>query len=262
MSLNAPKGEKKQRPIAPIGTHAATCFLIADLGQHTKTFGKESKVVSLVYFGWEFPNLPPQVFDEAKGPQPLAIFQEYTTSIHEKAKLYQMLNGWRGVPPQDLAKELPVFLGQSCLISVVHNPDKTTPGITYANIANGGASVMRLPQGMQVAPAKNQKVFFNLDTYTHAQFLTLPEWLQKKIKACHEWPQIIAKHGAPPEPQQQQFQQPNTQFQNQGFNQTQQSTGFQQQPVQNQFQQPVQNQGAQFGGEIIKGNPFDQQAPF
>jgi hypothetical protein len=101
---------------------------------------------------------------------------------------------WRGVPPTDLEKELPMFLGQSCLINVIHN--KSTDGSkTYANVAG----LMRLPQGMPVQPMTNKKVLFNLDNYSHASFMELPEWIRKKIMASTEWPSITAKFGLPPE---------------------------------------------------------------
>jgi len=199
MSLNAQKGEKKQRPIAPVGAHVALCYSIIDLGSHMKQFaGKEPKRTPLVHFGWEFSQLPHQVFDEKKGAQPLAIFQEYNVSLDDRAKLYQALNNWRGVPPVDLAKELPAFLGQACLLNVVHNPDKVTAGIMYANIAGGGTGIMRMPQGMPTGNLINQKTFFNLDNYSHAEFIKLPEWIQKKIQSSLDWSGIVAKYGAPP----------------------------------------------------------------
>lgn len=237
MSLNAQKGEKKQHPIAPVGAHAAICFSITDWGTHMKSFaGKEPKATSLVHFGWEFPNLPQVVFDETKGPQNLAIFQEYTTSLAEKSKLFAMLSAWRGVPPVDLAKELPNFLGQACLINVVHNPHKVVPNIMYANISGNGTGIMRMPQGMPIGQGKNPKTLFNLDTYSHTEFIKLPEWIQEKIQSSLEWSGIVAKYGQPPVTAQptQSFQQP-----------VQNTTAINTQPV-----QPIIN------------NPFDDTPPF
>lgn len=225
MSLKAPSGGG-QRPIPPTGAHPATCYSIIDIGTQTKNFpGKPSKTIPCLMIIWEFPNLPKEVFDEAKGPQPLVISQEYTVSLSEKSNLYKDLQNWRGVPPVDLEKELPLFIGQSCLINVIHN--KSSDGTkTYANISG----IMRLPQGMPVQPRSNPTIFFNLDNYSHVEFMKVPEWIRKKIMASQEWPAIIAKFGNPPtegQPQQQNQQGFNQPPQNNGFGE--QSNGFGQQ---------------------------------
>lgn len=225
MSLKAPSGGG-QRPIPPAGAHPATCYSIIDIGTQKKTFKGQDKMVPSLMIIWEFPNLERHVFDDAKGPQPLAISQEYTVSVAEKSNLYKDLQNWRGVPPADLEKELPMFLGQSCLINVIHN--KSQDGSkTYANVAG----IMRLPQGLQVQPLTNPKVLFNLDQYSHENFMKVPEWIRKKIMTCSEWPTITARYGMPPVTDQPQGFNQNQGFQQQGFqNQgTQQSTGFQQQ---------------------------------
>lgn len=249
MSLDAKKGEKKQRPIPPIGAHPAICYAIIDCGGHMKSYkGNPPEKKNILRICWEFPNLPKVVFDETKGPQPLAISQDYVVSLGEKSSLYKCLFAWRGQAPISLAQELPVFLGQPCLINIVHNKDKNDPNITYANIAGNGTGIMRMPQGMQLNALSNTKVFFDLDNYSHEQFSKIPAWIQKTIKESLDWSGIVAKYGNPPEQQTQQ----NTQFQ-----QPQQNTGFQQQTT-----QPVQN-NASFGGENLSnmGNPFDNTNP-
>lgn len=246
MSLKAPSGGG-QRPIPPAGAHPATCYSIIDIGTQKKAFKGQEKMVPSLMIIWEFPNLERHTFDEAKGPQPLAISQEYTVSVAEKSNLYKDLQNWRGVPPSDLEKELPMFLGQSCLINVIHN--KSQDGTkTYANVSG----IMRLPQGLQVQPLTNQKVLFNLDQYSHENFMKVPGWIRKKIMACTEWPTITAKYGMPPVTDQpQSFNQPP-----QGFNQ-----GL---PQNNSFQQQGQNQGFNQGfntDPINTGNP-NEKPPF
>lgn len=262
MSLNSQPFEKKQRPLPPQGLQVATCYSIVDLGTHMNSYqGQDPKPQALVHFSWEFPNLPLAVFKEGDQPKPLAIFQEYSTSLGDKAKLPKMLQSWRLVAPQDLAKELPLFLGQSCYINVAYAKDKKQPEITYANVAMNGLGVINLPANtVQIRPLTNQKVFFNLDSYSHEAFIKLPEWIQKKIKTCQEWSGIVAKFGAPPV--QAQAQNNNQQFG--GQQQNQQAQGYQQQqnPQINNagFNQPTvnnqQNTVVGFGGEIITGNPF------
>jgi len=233
MSLNGQSFEKKQRPIAPQGLQVAICYSVIDLGTHMNSYqGQEPKPVSLVHFSWEFPNLPHQVFKEGDTPKPLAIFQEYSTSLGEKAKLPKMLQSWRLVPPVDLAKELPMFVGQPCYVNVTHAKDKNNSEITYANVAMNGLGIINLPKGTQVNGLTNPKMFFNLDNYSHAEFAKLPAWIQKKIQSSLEWSGIVAKYGAPP------------------------TVAATTQPA-NTFQQPIQNQAP-----IITEDTFNTNPPF
>lgn len=252
MSLSAKQGEKTQRPIPPIGAHPAICYSIVDLGTHMKAFqGQDPKPTPLMQISWEFPNLPKQTFDEAKGPQPLAIHQEYTVSLGDKAKLFKVLQAWRGVNPVDLEKELPMFVGQPCLINVIHNQDKQNPNIKYGNIAGNGTGIMRLPQGMQIGQMSNPKMFFNLDQYSHDKFIQLPEWIRKKIQSSLEWSGIVARFGQPNIPQKQD---------NNPFLNNQQSGGFggHSQPQNTSF---GANQNASFDNSSFS-LPDDDGVPF
>ena len=245
MGFEAPKYEKKQRPIPNPGLQIAVCYSIIDLGTHNMVYQNQApKPTPLIHFSWEFVNLPHQIFDEQKGPQPMAIFQEYSTSLGDKAKLPKMLASWRnGIVPTNLTVELPQFLGQPCMINVEHNKDKNNPNITYANIGLKGLGVMPIMQGTQVNPLTNKKILFNLDHYSHEVFLQLPGWIQKKIMDSLEWPGIVARFGQPP---QQQGHQNNTGFQQQGTQQgyqQSQNNGFNQQPNQNFNQQQSFQQG-------------------
>lgn len=269
MSLNGQQFEKKQRPIAPAGLQVGVCYSIVDCGTHNVSFqGQPAKQTPLVHFSWEFPNLPFAVFKEGEQPKPLAIFQEYTVALGDKAKLAKMLQSWRLVPPVDLAKELPLFISQPCYINVVHVKDKQKPEITYANIGLNGLGIMNIAKetipSLNIRPLTNPTMFFNLDNYSHEQYLKLPAFLQKKIASSLDWSGIVAKFGPPPQVQQtqqtqQQGLQNNQQFagqQNQGF---QQNTVFnQQQGFQQQNQPPVNNGGIITG----TGNPFTDAPPF
>ena len=266
MSLSGQAFEKKQRPIPPQGPQVAVCYSIIDMGTHMKQFQQqEAKPTPLLHISWEFPNLPKVVFNEGEQPKPLAIFQEYSTSMGEKAKLPKLLQAWRGVPCKDLAIELPQFLGQPCLINVVYAQDKQRPDITYANVAMNGLGVMRLPAGTPVAPLSNPKMFFNLDQYSHAQFLQLPKWIQKKIMSSLEWSGIVAKFGPVPAEPQAQGMQNNTGFQQQAPAFQQPVQNFNQPPVQQGFQTnvtvPAQSTPPTFGGQPVVGNPFENDQP-
>lgn len=269
MSLNGNSFEKKQRPIPPQGPQVAVCYSIIDLGTHLISFqNQQPKETPLVHFSWELPNLPKVVFKEGDAPKPLAIFQEYSVFMADNAKLPKLLMAWRGKPVTNLAVELPIFLGQPCLINVEYKNDKQKPEIIYANVAMNGLGVMRLPQGTPVNPLSNPLMFFNLDDYSHAKFLLLPEWIRKRITQSLEWSGIIAKYGPVPTAEASQGIPANT-----GFAQQQpaiQTGGYVPQatpavPQAQGFQtnvtiQPPQQQ-ANFGGQPIVGNPFETEQP-
>lgn len=274
MSLSGTTYEKKQRPIPPQGPQVAICYSIIDCGTHMKSFqGQEAKPTPLLHISWEFPNLPKVIFNEGEQPKPYGIFQEYSTSMGDKAKLPKLLSAWRGVPCKDLATELPQFLGQPCLINVEYKQDKQRPDITYANVSMNGLGVMRLPAGTPVNPISNPKVFFNLDHYSHAQFALLPKWIQKKIMSSLEWSGIVAKFGPPPAATETQFKSPEPLSANTGFAQQTAAPSFTPSFGNPQTAAPSFNQAAQsfptnvsitatqsnpatFGGEVMPPNPF------
>jgi len=237
MSLDPRQSVKKQRPIPPIGSFAARCFMIVDMGTQKKSFQGKESAIPVVKFGWEFPNLPFAVFNEGEQPKPLAVFQDYTVSLGDRAKLPKMLCSWRGVPAiQNLGAELPQYLGAPCLLGIIHNPDKQIPEIKYANIS----SIMRLPQEMSINPMVNKSIFFNLDQYSHQAFLSLPEWIQNEIKKTPEWNGILSQFGPPPQAQQTNSAPvQNTQQQNWN-NPTQQTAQNMAPPVQQGFNNPPQ----------------------
>jgi hypothetical protein len=209
MGLNSEAKPKKQQPIPPAGLQVAVCYSIIDLGTQEETFpGKPTSLASKVHYSWEFPSLPPVVFDETKGPQPMAIFQEYTVAAGDRAKLPKMLCSWGKMDIKQLSKItaplLKAFLGQACMINVVHTPAKSATDantgmpIMYPRIAQNGLSVMPLMDGMQKPAApKNRPVFFNLDEFSWDVYLSLPQFIQDTIAKSKEWPTIIQKYPKP-----------------------------------------------------------------
>lgn len=241
MGFNTENKPKVQRPIPPAGTHIAVCYSIIDLGTHMKTFpGQQPMPTPLVHISWELTGLPPQIFDPQKGPQPMAIFQEYTLSIGDKAKLAQVLKVWGGITEiKNLETIIPKYIGAPCMIQIIHNHDKVQQNIIYANIAGGGRGIMQLIKGTPWNKAQNPHMLFDLNKFNWAQFHKMPPFIQAKIKQSQEWSGIIAKFGAEPAQQQApvQNQQNNTAQQN--YQQPVQNQQFQQQ--QSFVQQPNQN---------------------
>lgn len=156
----------------PQGTHAAVCYMVADIGQQMTTYGAKHKVV----IGFELPENQIEYKDKDGNDvkKPMIINNFYTASLSSKAILTGDLEGWRG--RAFTADELQGFnlfnvLGKPCVITVVHNVvgDKT-----YANIK----SIGQIMKGMEVAPATRQLKYSPDETQ---QYDDLPEWVQKKI---------------------------------------------------------------------------------
>lgn len=156
----------------PQGTHAAVCYMVADIGQQMTSYGPKHKVV----IGFELPEnqITYKDKDGKDVTKPMIINNFYTASLSSKAILTGDLEGWRG--RAFTAEELQGFnlfnvLGKPCLITVVHNVvgDKT-----YANIK----SIGQLMKGMEVAPATRTLKYAPDET---GQYDDLPEWIQKKI---------------------------------------------------------------------------------
>jgi len=174
MGLTSVQGQRTQRPIPPAGLHPAICYAIIDLGTHQESFKGNVSNKPKVKFCFEFPTLPEQVFDEAKGPQRLSIMQDYNVYSDDKSNLCKMLKQWRGVAKVDLAKDLPAYLGQSCQVMVTH---VQKDDITYANIAASGTMI--LPPTANYGAPKNNPILFDLDKFSWQQFHSLWPFLQK-----------------------------------------------------------------------------------
>lgn len=185
---------KEQKPVPNPGMIVARNYQIVELGTHLKTFpGKEPKEIALVQLGWELPGVQ-HVFDENRGPQPLAVFQEYTASLDPKAKLAKDLKSWAGIAQFSPETKLKQWLGQPCMINIIHSLSKEPQlpvdksiykdgKMVYANVG----SVVPLMEGVTCPPAINKPVYFDFDEFATIgaanwnNYYMLPEWMQKKI---------------------------------------------------------------------------------
>lgn len=190
--------EQKQRPLPPAGQHLALLYLIVDCGTQDGTFnGQPTAPARKVYMGWEFPNLPKVVFSQEKGEQPMAIFNEYTFSLSEKANFRKMIDSWIGQPVLKLNSEtFAKLLGKPCLINIEHYQDKKNPAITKARISFKGIAIFKRPAEMSFPKTTiNEKLYFDLDNFSWESFNKVEmKFLQEKIRKSHQWPSIISKH--------------------------------------------------------------------
>lgn len=176
--------------LCPAGSHVARCYMTIDEGTHPEEFQGEFKGnVQKCRIGFELP-LKKHTFIEEKGEEPFTLSQQFTYSLHEKAKLRKTLESWKGQQFSDAKLAafrkagIPCLIGQTCLINVIHKP--RAAGGHYANIA----TVMPLPEGMVCPPAIMKPIIFTVDAPLRQQdpvFLTLSKWLQEEISKCLEW---------------------------------------------------------------------------
>lgn len=169
---------------APVGTHAARCHKLIDIGTTEQEFNGEVKKRHQIIIGWE---LPTELMTSGEfAGQPFTVSGFYTLSLHEKANLRNILKNWRG---RDFTDEelkgfdLKSILGAPCMLSVTSN-DKGRAEV-------GG--VMALPKGMQVPEAMNPPTYFSLDTFDQAVFDSFSEKMQALIAKSDEYKSLSGK---------------------------------------------------------------------
>jgi hypothetical protein len=155
----------------PEGLHIARCYAVIDLGmQINKAFGNTSPKVLI---GWELSNT---LMPDGK---PFIQMQSYTASISPNSKLRGLLEAWRGkgfTPAELQGFQLQSILGAPCYLTIKHtpNPQASQP---WANVI----SICTLPSSVTCPPAINPPIYFDLDNYSEAAYLSLSEGIRKKI---------------------------------------------------------------------------------
>lgn len=190
MSLHVSEKSGTSRPLTPAGTHLARCYQLIDLGTQDEEYMGKPKVQAKVRIGWELPN-EQAVFVEEKGPQPFAIWKEYTASLGDKANLRHDLEAWRGRPFTEAELkgfDLKNIVGKACLVTVMHQRSRDGKK-TYDKVAN----VSALPKDpatqkpIAVPAAINAPVIYDIEDGRNNVFNDLPDWLQEKIAGSHEF---------------------------------------------------------------------------
>ena len=178
MPIIASSASKTMQTI-PAGTHVARCVGMIHIGTIPNTFNGESKLQNRVWVTWETPDETIE-FKEGEGKKPYWISREYTLSMHEKSKLREHVEGWRGKglnETQARSFDIEKLLGQPCLLNIIHN-DKG-----YANI-NGIAS---LPKGMSCSEQVSETRVLTYDNFNKEIFESLPQFLKDKMKESLEY---------------------------------------------------------------------------
>lgn len=186
MGLNASEGSTSTFKPVPVGSHAARCVAVIDLGTQTVDFQGETKYqhkVTLTFEAYAEDENGELLLDSET--RPLQISKRYTLSLHERAGLRRDLNSWRGRPftSEELQSfDLRKILGAPCMLSVAQGESN---GRTYSNIAAIVAAPAAVKKGMlaQVAPSRS----FDLDAPDWTVFAEIGPWLQKTIAASPEY---------------------------------------------------------------------------
>lgn len=177
MSTNI-KDAKSVSNIPPMesGTYAAVGKAVIDLGLQETTFEGKARETNQILIMWEFPDELIELEGEMK---PRTMFQTYTMSTHEKAKLRKTLQSWRGrdFTEQELRDfDIANVIGAPCMITVTQTEKN---GNTYANVS----AVGKIMRGVSVQ-LTTDGWHFDIDNQdTWAIFPILPEWIQKKINS-------------------------------------------------------------------------------
>ena len=193
--IPATKSKGDFEPMAE-GAYPARIYQVIQLGTIA---GWQGKLQSKVRISFEFPT-ELTTFSEEKGEQPYSLSQDYTTSIHEKSQLRKVIDACdpkalKTVGEDGMVDNYDVeqLLGKTCLVTVVHNPSKTTDAV-YANI--DGCTV--LPKGMTCPPAINENVSLSFDNFDVKVFDALPDFIKKKIQSSIEYQNMVRDPNEPP----------------------------------------------------------------
>lgn len=170
----------------PEDTYQGVCYMVVHLGtQHNEMFNTDTEKVLI---GWEVPDVRIELEREGKMLDlPRAISQEYTLSLHEKAKLRHMLENWRGkaFTKEELAGfDLKNLLGVNAMIQVLHKT--SAQGRTYAIVSN----VSKLYKGMEKKTTENEHQYFSFEDNMEIPG-NIPEWIRDKIIASYEYQEMI-----------------------------------------------------------------------
>jgi hypothetical protein len=177
MGRHASEGGNGSFEQPPVGTYAARCVRLIDLGtQHGEYEGKAT-VRNQVLVSWE---LPTELMQNGEfSGKPFMVSRFYTNSLGEKANLRKDLEAWRGraFNGEELdGFDLMNILGKACMLSLIHDRDRTKV-----------SGVMALPKGMSVPEAINPLLSFWIEEWDDGVFNGLSNGVKEIIMKSDEY---------------------------------------------------------------------------
>ena len=156
------KSESGSFEIPTEGSHVASLYCLAFLGQHVNTFS--NKLQELVGLGW-------QTEETDSEGRPLTVLETVTYSMYERSKLYARIVALNGGKEPQPGLDLRALLGKSSIITVTH----TTKGDkTFANVN----AASPLPRGM-AGLTPSGILYFDLEEFDAAAYSALPKRFQR-----------------------------------------------------------------------------------
>lgn len=147
------------------GNHDGRLIAVIDLGTQEFTYMNQVKKAKKVKLIWELFD-ETHIFDEAVGPQPFIISNDYTNSLDDRANLRKMLESWKGEPlteEQIAGFDLFNLLGACATVNVVYTNGKGEKASeVYANIGLKGQSIMAARKGVKAPKPHNPIVGFEI----------------------------------------------------------------------------------------------------
>lgn len=211
MALIAVANEGRDFPICPQDTHIGICTQIIDLGLQRQEYqgvekGDPKREVKFVF---TFPDAlredgRPFSLSTFGMPLELGSFdRKDPTVLTYKSKLLKFLNTWRGqdlTPDEFKGLNLEKLYMMPCLVSVIHQPNKTTGKVsarlhTVNKIIKGAVPDNDIPNDYPC-------VYFDCESSTWSDFNMIDEFTQKTIQNAVNWPDIelaLNIHGSRPE---------------------------------------------------------------
>jgi len=174
----------------PSGTHPARCYRVIDKGTQASDYQGDIKYLRKVLLSWEL-----DIEERMDDGRRFSVHQTYTFSTHEKAKLRQHLESWRGKKFEESdfgpgGFDIRKLIGVPCLVSLVHQERN---GRTYANISG----VMPPYKGMEISGLTTDTTFFSLDEFDEEIYNSLSDGLKETIAKSPEYIKLMNPEGDP-----------------------------------------------------------------
>lgn len=185
--MKAPQANFTQRTLVPEGNHLAICYEMIEIGTVEEDYMGQPKILPKVRVAWE---LPHETIEIDGVDKPLAIANEYTFSMGEKATLRKHLESWRGKKfTQDEADNFDIdkLLGVPCLLNVTHKESRN--GKIYEVIQ----AITPLTKGMVAPKMHNAKNILSYDTFDINKFNALPDFIKTKMMSSVEYKEMFGK---------------------------------------------------------------------
>lgn len=171
--------------LPPGGTYPAMFIGLIDLGTHPREYGGKKWDEHKIYFLWELTSE-----QNAEGEN-FVVARDYTFSLHEKAHLRKMIEGFTGkAMTDDQELDVLLFVGKQCIVNI--SEGESAKKKKFIEVT----SVGRPMKGQTIPPASRKPYIFDFEF--HSDFKEdppVPDWVPmlygrsiiEEIKKSPEW---------------------------------------------------------------------------